>query len=147
MKNKSLILNIALVAVSALVLVFLALPYCIDANGYEFLEGIKYVGEMDFSSALIYVTPLILLISSILLLASSVLGLLGSVKVIKSEKLAKVIKIVNIVLTGIIAFFAVVAFIILLVKDFVSPQVGIILNLIVGVAALVASILDLVWKK
>lgn len=146
MKNKSLITNICLSVVSVLVLVFLALPFLGQISGYDFLQLLQYLGQMDFGTALVYIAPLFMLIASIVLLIFSVLNLLGDLNVIKSEKLLKVSRIVSLVAAIVLAVFVLLAFILILAKE-ATPAYALIISLILGIAALAGSILICVWNK
>lgn len=144
--KKTMITNICLVALSVLAMIFLALPIAGGISGYDCLQLLGYLGEMDFGFALFYIAPLFILIASIALLVFSVLTLLINLNVIKNEKLLKVARIINLVAGIVIGVFAVLAFIILLVKGG-SPAAGLILTLIAGIAAAVVAILEKVWSK
>lgn len=144
--KKTLITNICLVALSAMVLVFLALPVVTGFSGYECFQLLGYLGGMDFGLALFYVSPLIILISATVTLVASVLGLLVNLNVLKNEKLLKVARMVNLIAAAILGLFGVLAFVLLLANGG-SPAVGIILVLISCVAATVCAVLEKVWTK
>lgn len=144
--KKTMITNICLVALSVLAMIFLALPMANRASGYDCFQFLGYLGEMDFGYALFHIAPLFILLASIALLVFSVLTLLINLNVIKNEKLLKVARIINLVAGIVIGVFAVLAFILLLIKGG-SPAVGLILTLIAGVAAAVVAILEKVWSK
>ncbi len=144
--KKTMITNICLVALSVLAMIFLALPMAGKMSGYDCFQFLGYLGEMDFGFALFYIAPLFILLASIALLVFSVLTLLINLNVIKNEKLLKVARIINLVAGIVIGVFAVLAFILLLVKGG-SPAVGIILTLIAGIAAAVVAILEKRWSK
>ena len=146
MKNKSLIMSIVTAAAGLLGLVFLALPFVPRTSGYNFFELLQYVGEMPFDYALLYLAPLFMFITSLLLLGFGIVNILGATKVIKNEKFVKVSKIIALVAASVFVLFAVFAFIWLIVKGN-SIGAGLVLLLVVALAALVASILDLVWRK
>lgn len=146
MKNKSLISNICLSAASVLILVFLALPFVGNVAGYNYLQAIKYIGGANIEIALIYIAPLFIMIASIVLLVFSILNILGNVNVIKSEKLLKASRIINLVAAIILTVFAVLAFVLIFALG-ATPAYGLIINVVLSIVALVASILTFVWKK
>lgn len=144
--KKTMITNICLVALSVLAMVFLALPIAGRTTGYDCFQLLGYLGEMNFGSMLLFLSPLFILIASIALLVFSVLTLLVNLNVIKNEKLLKVARVINLVAGIVMGAFAVLAFILLLVEGG-SPAVGIILLLLAGIAAAVVAILEKVWSK
>jgi len=146
MKNKSLITNICLTALSVLVVVFLALPYVDVLSGYDCFQGLQFLGHVPVDIALIYIAPLFMMLAAVITLIFSVLGLLGDLNVIKSAKLLKAARVVNLVAAIILAVFTLLAFILAFVVG-ASPAVGLILNLVFAIAILVGVILNRVWNR
>lgn len=146
MKNKSLITNSCLIGLSTLVLIFLALPAVFSLSGYNCLEGLGYIGGAYVTETLVYISPLFMLLGAIVLLAFSIIALLGNVNVIKNDKFLKAARIINLVATCVIALFAFIAFICLLVEG-ATPGIGLILNLIFSIGAVACASLTVAWDK
>ena len=144
--KKSLIANICLTAVSALLLVFLALPFVEGISGYKLFEGLQLIGYMPFEYKLLYLSPVLTLVFAIIALAFAVVNLLGDLNVIKSEKFLKVARIIMVVVAAILAVVALVTVIIVAVNGF-APAVGLILILIATAAAVAGSVLQLIWNR
>lgn len=145
--KKTLITKIALIAASALSLIFLALAYVEGVSGYDLLSNISAAFQFgDFATILIYLAPLLILIASIILLVFSVLALLGELNVIKNEKLLKVSARINFIVSIVLCAVALVGFVVVLVKGF-EISIGCILLLILAVAALVSTILEKKWSR
>ena len=147
MKNKYLITNICITALSVLIVAFLALPFVGNMSGYDAFNFLQYLGRMnDFVLAFIYVTPLLMLILGVVIVACSVVGILGNTNVIKSEKLLKVVRLVKLVAASVLAFVTFLTFIFIFVKE-ASPAFWYIINFIFSLAILAGSILELVWTR
>lgn len=147
--KKSLITKIVLVAASVLSIIFLALPFVSEISGYDMFPALEIIGELfgaDFAFGLVYIAPLFILIGSIVMLVFSVLALLGEVNVIKNEKLVKVSETINFIVSIVLCALAALVAILILVKG-ASLGAGLILILLLAVAALVATILDKKWRK
>lgn len=146
MKNKSLIMSIVSAAAGLLGLVFLALPFVPNASGYNFFEMLQYLGELPFNYAILYLVPVFVLIVSLLLLGFGIVNILGATKVIKSEKFLKISRIIVLVVASIFAAITLFALIDLLV---IGNKIGagLILLLVVALAALASSILDKVLQE
>lgn len=147
MKNKSLITNICIALLSALVIGFLALPYVEGISGYNCFDFLPYLSEgVDFDVALVYIAPLFMLIASAITLIFSVLGLLGDLNVIKSEKLLKIARLVNMIAAIVLVVFTLLAFILIFVLGS-TPAYGLIINLVLTIVVVVAAVLNFVWSR
>ena len=150
MKNKKMFTNIALIGLSVLAIIFLALPYVGGAltsiSGYNCFDALKFVGNMEFKLAVVYITPLVVLIASLLILISSVLKSLADSKVIKCKSLPKVLKVINVIASIVFVISAIVAFICALILK-VKLGVGIILILVIAILSIITSILNAKWSK
>lgn len=140
--KKTLITKICLVALGALALVFLALPAMgnewVSISGYDCFQYLSYLNGAGFGAILFYISPIFILIAAILLVVAAVLKLVN-----KCEKLANVLTLVSALVLGL---FAVLMLVGLLIEGG-SPAAGMILTLIVGVAAVVVAFLDRAWGK
>jgi len=149
MKNKNLIANICLASIGVLALIFLALPHLgglFAISGYNCFEFLSSLGMMDFRTAIIYIAPLVILIAGLVILAFSALNILGNLNIIKSETLLKVSRILNLIASIVLTLFAVLAFVFIITYE-ASLGAGLIINLVLGVVAIVGSALVLVWNK
>lgn len=142
MKNKNLVTNIIAVASSALMLVFMAMPFFAGASEYYLFQTVQYVFEIGhFDIAIIYLSPVVTLISSLLCLGFGIVNLLGVLNKIKSEKLLKASRIVVFVTSIVLLAYLVVSAIILFVRE-ATPQIGLILLVAAAIAVLVTSIMN-----
>ena len=150
--NKNLITKIGLVAAGVLTPILLACIYFAtkfgSGTGYDTFEYVPHLGDLGatFTQAVIYIAPMLMLITGLLLLVSAVLTLLAQLNVIKSEKLAKVLRVVNMVLAIVLTVLAVFAFIFMLVEK-LTPGVGLYFLLLTGALAIVCAVLDRAWSK
>ena len=143
MKNKSLIMSIVSAAAGLLGLVFLALPFVPEVSGYDTFKLFELLGQapISFVDKIIYFIPLFVLIMSIILIGFGIVNILGALKIVKSEKFLKISKIIVFVVACIFVAFVLFTFIYALIKNW-GIAAGLILLLVTGIAALVASILD-----
>lgn len=147
--KKSLVTKIILVAASVLSIAFLALPILPGISGYDLFPALQIIGELfgaDFAIGLVYIAPVLILIAALVLLVFSVLALLGEVNVIKNEKLVRVSARINFIVSIVLCAIAALTALLILIKG-AGLGAGLILIVLLAVAALVATILDKKWRK
>ncbi len=150
MNKKSLILNSIVAGLSVLFIAFMALPYAATAvasvSGYDILQFLKINSA---ETILLGLCVLLGLIAACLLVVSAGYAILRAANVVKTEKLDKVVKILNLVLTIILAALAIAVLVIVIVKMVVPSEgtigvgVGMIINTIISIGALVLVCLNL----
>ncbi len=161
-KFGALITNGAMIALSVFMFVFMSQPYFTfkmlgqetSNNGYYFVENIS-TDKLTDDGKLVAVATLVLIIVASLLIVFALLNLLASFNLIKSKQVAKILS----VLTVLLALVAVVVSICALtgaanigkktsgsLGDFKftegSAGWGVILNLILSIAALIVALFD-----
>lgn len=147
MKNKNLVINIIAVAFSALMLVFMALPFFVGASEYYLFQYVQYVFEIgSFDIVIIYLSPVVTLIATLLCLGFGIVNLLGVLNKVKSEKLLNASRKVVFITAIVLLAYLVVSAIILLVNE-ATPQIGLILLVVSAIAILVTSILNKKGKQ
>lgn len=142
MKNKNLVINIIAVAFSALVFIFMALPFFGGMSEYYLFQVVPYcfeIGRID--AILIYLSPVIVLIATLLCLGFGIVNLLGSLNKITSEKLLNASRKVVLITVAILLAYLLLSIIIMFANG-ILPQAGIILITVSAIAVLVTSILN-----
>ena len=147
MKNlKSVILDIALIALAVLTLGFFAGNYYGAVTGYQMIQYIAsltmYPDALSMAMALIVAVA-----TTVTLIVLGVLSLLLRFNVIKNEKLAKRISLTNLILACFLFLISLSFLIVYLVIDPMHVQWAIITNLVVSVALVAVVLLSFIFDR
>ena len=147
MKNlKSVILDIALIALAVLTLGFFFFFYYGAVTGYQMIQYIAsltmYPDALSMAMALIVAVA-----TTVTLIVLGVLSLLLRFNVIKNEKLAKRISLTNLILACFLFLISLSFLIVYLVIDPMHVQWAIITNLVVSVALVAVVLLSFIFDR
>lgn len=138
MNKKGVILNSVIAGLGLFTIIFMALAYVsmgiVGMSGFNLMSG--------GVPALILIGSIFTLIAGLVMLGGGVLGLLCDANVIKSETVKKVFRIITLVAVIVAVVANIFVMIGLIIEQMISMiGIGLILNLIISIGALVCGIL------
>ena len=147
MNKKSLIYNICIAAASALMLIFMALPYMFDLSAYNVIGSVETCfNNGHLGSVTVWFAALFGLVISIILLAYAIYKILRVYKIIESNVADKIMNLIALICSIILVVVLVLAVIDLLIwAEFkYSNFLGwaLVVNTILSFAQIVVILLD-----